>query len=238
MSTADPDSDARVDLAHFDELYSTKAIEALHSKLLAALEGKADDFELQWRASRSHCDVADMKPDDANHRQTHYLAAVTHAERALELDDKNCMSHKWVAISLGESSKFKGTKQKIEDSHRIKTHGDIAAGMNPDDASTQILLGMFCISVMKLSWVERQAASIFFATPPTSTHEEALGYFLRASELKPDVRNATYIGDCYIALKNPIEAKAWYSKAVELPTLSATDSKFQEVAKTSLSQLK
>jgi hypothetical protein len=24
MSTADPDSDARVDLAHFDELYSTK----------------------------------------------------------------------------------------------------------------------------------------------------------------------------------------------------------------------
>jgi hypothetical protein len=33
MSTADPDSDARVDLAHFDELYSTKAIEALHAEL-------------------------------------------------------------------------------------------------------------------------------------------------------------------------------------------------------------
>ena len=81
--------------------------------------------------------------------------------------------------------KYKGTKQKIEDGYLIKTHAEKAAKLNPNDATTEYVLGEFCLSVTELSWLERQAASLIYATPPSSSYEEALEHFLKSDKIKP-----------------------------------------------------
>lgn len=62
--------------------------------------------------------------------------------------------------------------------------------LTPNDATTLHLLGRWCFSVANITWIERTAASALFSSPPSSSYEEALGYFLKAST----VRSALCIG--------------------------------------------
>ena len=49
--------------------------------------------------------------------------------------------------------------------------------------------------------MERKAASAFFATPPESSYEEALGYMLNAAKHRDDwIRAAQQVGECYAKL--------------------------------------
>ena len=49
--------------------------------------------------------------------------------------------------------------------------------------------------------MERKAASAFFATPPESSYEEALGYMLNAAKHREGwVRAAKMVGECYAKL--------------------------------------
>ena len=40
--------------------------------------------------------------------------------------------------------------------------------------------------IADISWYERKAASIFFATPPQATYEDALKIFLKAEKMEPN----------------------------------------------------
>ena len=114
--------------------------------------------------------------------------------------------------------KFLPTKEKIRDAYLIKEHALKAAQLKPDDATTQYLLGRWCYTVANTDFVTRTAASLFFATPPSSTFEEALQYLLKANELNPNaIRTKISIGDTYAAIKDPTKAKEWYKKATETP---------------------
>ena len=149
-------------------------------------------------------------------------------------------------MSLGQASGLLGTKEKIQQSFRIKEEADKALEKLPDDASTHFLLGKWCLGVCNLgcasppspqppaagaasraaalpalsagpslavrdrllltrAWghagVERKAASAFFATPPESSYEEALGYMLNAAKHRDDwIRAAQQVGECYAKL--------------------------------------
>ena len=46
--------------------------------------------------------------------------------------------------------------------------------------------GCRCFSVAEVPWYQQKVASAIFATPPTSTYEEALKYFLRAERIEPN----------------------------------------------------
>ena len=49
--------------------------------------------------------------------------------------------------------------------------------------------------------MERKAASAFFATPPESSYEEALGYMLNAAKHREGwIRAAQMVGECYAKL--------------------------------------
>ena len=88
-----------------------------------------------------------------------------------------------------------------------------------------------------------------FGTPPESSYDEALGYFLKAAELEPKfMRNLVLIGDCYYQLKQYDNAKTYYQKVIErcvvtkfkaadLPVVTEGDKAIQSEAKTKLSKL-
>lgn len=54
-----------------------------------------------------------------------------------------------------------------------------------------------------LTWIERKVASTLFATPPTSTVEDALESFLNAENIQPAFykANQLYIGKVGLSLK-------------------------------------
>lgn len=72
--------------------------------------------------------------------------------------------------------------------------------------------------------MERTAASALFATPPTSSFEEALEYFLACNDMvQGKVRyvsicssNYLLLGQTYEGLKNTDQAKVWYQKCIDL----------------------
>lgn len=75
-------------------------------------------------------------------------------------------------------------------------------------------------------------ASTIFASPPTSSYEEALKYFEEAQKIEPQfIRNAISIGDCYANLKKQDEAQKWYKTAAAIPPRTDAEKVFIEEAK-------
>ena len=60
-------------------------------------------------------------------------------------------------------------------------------------------------------------ASTFFATPPSATHEEALGSFLKAEETQPGfyLDNQLMVGKCFKALGRGGEAREWLERVAK-----------------------
>jgi hypothetical protein len=78
-------------------------------------------------------------------------------------------------------------------------------------------MGRWCQGVANIGWMERKLASALFATPPESSHQEALEYFLKSHASYPDaVRNTFCIAECYAVLKDNKNAKEWFEKTSKL----------------------
>lgn len=50
--------------------------------------------------------------------------------------------------------------------------------MKPQEKTLLHMRGRFSYSVASLTWLERKAASAFFASPPEATYDEAIADFL------------------------------------------------------------
>ena len=68
-----------------------------------------------------------------------------------------------------------------------------------------------------LPWLKRKAASLI-GTIPTSSYEEAIGYFeaSNAANPHPFAPNWLYLGKCYMQMRKWAEAKQWFTKIIEL----------------------
>jgi len=154
------------------------------------------------------------------------------AKRCLEVDDKHFASHKWMAIMLSSLGDFVSTKEKIGNAYKIRDHIIKAMELKPNDPTTVHLYGRWCFGVANISWIERTMASTLFATPPTSSYDEALKYFLEAADIQPHyIRNAIFIGDCYTNLKQADKAQEWYKKASQMEARVDVDKNLIEEAK-------
>ncbi len=94
---------------------------------------------------------------------------------------------------------YKSTKEQLQNSFKIRACFNRALELNPSDATTAHLIGMWlvmghdeclergltgswsrCAYFASMSYATRAVASLLFASPPSSTHEEALRYLLLA----------------------------------------------------------
>merc|ERR1711924_63467 len=92
-------------------------------------------------------------------------------------------------------------KPKIQSAYEVKEKMDKASSMCSDDRTLWIALGEWCRAVAGLSKLERSFASVFFATPPTSTFDEAIGYYTKANDIRTDHRVLNLLGDCHMGKK-------------------------------------
>ena len=239
-----PDSTPRT----LEQLASTVASPTLLEKELANecfqnqtnLNKSVTDARILARLARVRMDIADEKPDDLPFRAQWLEAARVAAEGAIEINPEEGLGHKWLSIILGLlDPHMPDTTKKIENGYKIKTHADIASEKLPEDAGVQLVLAGFCMGVARLSWFERQAAKLLYATPPKSDFNEALKHAERACEIMekesnrkdwPDgvtVKAAADCGECLMELKRKEDALVWYRKALEAKEKSGADAKLK-----------
>ncbi|KAL3873870.1 hypothetical protein ACJMK2_037004 [Sinanodonta woodiana] len=190
------------------------------------------DAEFHWRFAKATYQVAQIEGGrgNAERKREMVYSAKDLAEKAVNLDDNCASAHKWYAITVGSLGDYVSTQDKIKNGYSYKEHIEKAISLNPKDPSNHYLLGRWCYGVYMLSWLERKAASALYATPPSSTAEEALACFLEADRLNPGKwkENLLYIGKCYIELKKYSEAVEWLRKAESLPVVGQDDKESQE----------
>lgn len=222
-------------LEQADYLYSSAETEKLYQLLLQ--HKNRDDAEFLWRLARATRDMA-LLPDTAPDAKKQLIyESYECAKRALERDDTSFAAHKWYAICLSDTGDYEGIKVKLGNSYIVRDHLEKAIELNPKDATSLYILGYWCFAFADLPWYQRKVAAVIFATPPTSTFEEALEFFLKAEAVDPNFysKNLLMLGKTFLKMNDKEKAKLWLTKAKEYPPLTHED---KEVHKEAVDLLK
>jgi len=192
------------------------------SILEKAVQSNSDNVEILWRLARAYYQLSQESDDKAKQKEL-LDKGLEYAKQAAKADENHYGGHKWCGIILGAIGDHTTTKEKISNAFTIKEFFLRAEKTAPADATVQHALGKWCFAVANVGWVERQAASLLFASPPTSTHEESLAYIVKCHELATKnpmfagvmTQNCLLMAQNYEALKKMPEAKEWYQKCID-----------------------
>jgi len=173
--------------------------------------------EVYWRKARTCRDLAVIHVNDKEKTRAYTYEALENAKLGLEKDNENSECHKWYGILLELTARLEGTKKRIENSYLVKEHLQKSYEKNPKDAPCLHSLGVWCFEVSDLPWIHRKVASALFATPPSSTYEEGLQYFLKAEEVEAGFysMNFLYLGKTYHRLSQKDKAREYLQKVVD-----------------------
>ncbi|CAB1432445.1 unnamed protein product, partial [Pleuronectes platessa] len=210
-------------LEQADYLYSCADTEKLYQLLLQYKD--SDEAEVLWRLARASRDLSLLPDMEAKRKKQLIFEAFEYARRAMEKDDQCFAAHKWYAVCLSDVGDYEGIKVKIGNSYIIREHLERAVELNPKDATSLHILGYWCFAFAELPWYQRKVAAALFSSPPVSTYEEALEFFLKAEEVDPDFysKNLLMLGKTYSAMKDKEKALMWLTKAKEYPAHTLED---------------
>ncbi|KAI6202989.1 hypothetical protein M3Y94_00504500 [Aphelenchoides besseyi] len=199
---------------------------------------KSDDPEILWRLARVVYEQAKICTN-ADEKKRLAEEALEFAKRALSnsSETSNFGANKWYGIILDFVSELKGTKERLAKTYDVKHHLERALEINPLDATTWMILGMWHFAFADLPGYQRLVAKAIFGSPPTSTYEEALRHFERAEAISPKFcsSNNFWLGRCYEAMNQKEKAIQQYSTAFVAPVISHDD---QDIHKKSAEHLK
>eukprot|EP00667_Euglena_gracilis_P020518 EG_transcript_22242 len=217
--------------AEVDQLQEEGKVQQLYDQLDSAMKQQRDNSDVVWRYARA-CYLQAEEKEDTEWKKSYFEKGLAEARRCVEIDPKNGLGHKWVGILLGRTGDFIPTKEKIANAFTIKDCFVKALEQNPSDPTLYHCLGQWCYTVASVSWLEKKAASLLFATPPESTFEEAEKNYLKAVELNPSFMDSAYaLGEVYEAMKRKADAKSWYTKCLSIPAPSNKELRLQAEAK-------
>lgn len=204
-------------VAESEAILAKPDIKGCHEYLTKAYEGGNHHPEVLWRLGRSCYEMAE-ETTDQKLREPYLTLGLQLCRESVQEDPNNFASHKWLGILI--SAQNVSTKEKVNNAYKIRDEFLKAIELNPKDPTSLHCMGNWCYSVLKVSWLERKAASLLFAEPPSSTYEECLKYLLASAEAGDTIHNATLIGDVYYQQSKYEDAKKWYQKAIDMPVAS------------------
>ncbi|XP_054716619.1 regulator of microtubule dynamics protein 1-like [Uloborus diversus] len=204
-----------------DVLYDNGHYDKLHEALLP--HRSTDNPEILWRFARAIFEKC--RNEEKTEKLKSLEESLSLVDRALELDETCWAAHKWRAILLDYVWRFKSTKGRIIHSFDVKKHMERAIELNPKDSTSYYLLGEWCFTFADMPWYQRKAAAAIFASPPTSTYEEALQFFEKAEQICPKFysMNLLMIGKCYLKMKQEDKAILFLKQALEYPVKTPDD---------------
>lgn len=223
-------------VAQADACHQKEDIHGNYKVLEEAYQGGYQDPEILWRLGRSCYDLAQETTDKAE-RQKQLTRGLELVKASLASKPDSFAVHKWTGILISSMGEFISTKEKIANAFVIRDHFSKATELNPDDCTSWHCLGKWSWSVLQIGWVERQAASLLFGTPPTSTYGECEEFLLKSAKLEMNqVYNCTLLGDLYAQQKKWGDAKIWYEHALACPVVTENHKRQHEEAKSKLAK--
>ena len=105
-------------------------------------------------------------------------------KKALEIAPSLAKANHWYAVIIGKKGVLEGTKQKIINSYEVEKYCLRAIELDPYYDGSHHVMGRWHYNVADLSWIERNIASLVYATPPEGTFGEAAEYFKSAISAK------------------------------------------------------
>ena len=197
------------------------------------------DADILWRLARASTDIGKTKGDNSEERKTKIYEAFGYATRALELDDKNFACHKWYGILLDYTAEYEGNKARISNAFKVKEHFEKAIELNPQDATTMHCLGVWCFLFADMPWYTRKIAAAIFASPPTSTYEEAMKFFQLAENTEPGFysKNKVMLGKTAMRLGDRGAAKEFLLDALRYVDKTVDDQTARKEAQDLLKEL-
>ncbi|KAG6455204.1 hypothetical protein O3G_MSEX009094 [Manduca sexta] len=187
--------------------------------------GDSQNVEVQWRICRALYNMSKEPKHDSKYKKELVFQAYKIIANELNFHEDNFAVQKWYALLLDSKSSYEGIKERIKQLETVKKHMDLAVTLNPNDATILHMLGEWCYQITELPWHQRKIAEVFFASPPHSTYEDALEYFLRAEAVQPRFYslNLLRLGICYLKLEKEDQAKYYLKLAASYPAKSNDD---------------
>ncbi|KAF1769618.1 hypothetical protein GCK72_001435 [Caenorhabditis remanei] len=214
-----------------DELYDNYLIDNCYNILKKFESSKCS--ELLWRLARVVCEKGKLAKDP-NERKELILEAYEIIKKALENEPKEgCFgAHKWYAILLDYVGEIEGNKSRIEKSFLVREHLEKALSYFENDPTTWHILGVWHFSFANMGYATRMVAKAIFATPPSSTYQDALHYFLKAEQISPGFysTNTYYIGEVYEQLGQKQDAIDAFKKSFKMPVVTSDDAAIHKKA--------
>ncbi|KAH0617589.1 hypothetical protein JD844_016007 [Phrynosoma platyrhinos] len=218
-------ADAQVDevLDQADYLYGSGETEKLCH--LLDQHKNSENAEVLWRLARALRDLAQLSHTPAEKKKKLTYEALDYAKKALEKDPSCFSVHKWYAICISDVGDYEGIKTKIANAFVIKDHFQKAIELNPKDATSLHLMGIWCYTFAEMPWYQRRIAAVLFSTPPSSTYEE-----VKSFEPNFYSKNLLFLGKTYLKLNNRKMALLWLMKAKERVSHTEEDKQVQKEA--------
>ncbi|ETN79841.1 tetratricopeptide repeat protein [Necator americanus] len=202
--------------ADIDQIFGTENVRPGYDILKKRYEEGDKSSELLWRLAK-FCHEMACRTSDKSKKKDFVLEGKAFALEGHQANEDDFNALKWAAIMTGQSTDYLGTKEKIEEGGKFKELLDKALARNNKEFSLLHMRGRYSYSVANLSWIERKAAAVFYATPPTASMEEALDDFLAAYEEKPEwMENLIYIARIYLAKNDKENAKKFLNKILAI----------------------
>uniref|UniRef100_A0A4X1UF51 Regulator of microtubule dynamics protein 1 n=1 Tax=Sus scrofa TaxID=9823 RepID=A0A4X1UF51_PIG len=189
-----------------------------------------NNAELLWRLARASRDIAQLSGTSEEEKKLLVYEALEYAKRALEKNESSFAAHKWYAICISDVGDYEGIKAKIANAYIIKEHFEKAIELNPKDATSIHLMGIWCYTFAEMPWYQRRIAKMLFAAPPSSTYEEKCFSFFYTVDPNFYSKNLLLLGKTYLKLHNKKLAAFWLTKAKDYPAHTEEDKQESDLA--------
>uniref|UniRef100_A0A8C6QZV2 Regulator of microtubule dynamics protein 1 n=1 Tax=Nannospalax galili TaxID=1026970 RepID=A0A8C6QZV2_NANGA len=201
-------------LEQADYLYESGETEKLYQLLIQYKE--SEDAELLWRLARASRGIAQLSTTSEEEKKVLVYEALEYAKRALEKNESSFAVHKWYAICISDVGDYEGIEVKIANAYIIKEHFEKAIELNPKDATSIHLMGIWCYTFAEMPWYQRRIAKLLFANPPMDPNFYS--------------KNLLLLGKTYLKLNNKKLAAFWLIKAKDHPAHTEEDKQIQTEA--------
>jgi tetratricopeptide (TPR) repeat protein len=146
-------------LRRADEAYTARNTDEALKHLLRALSVDPNNYEAQWKASRSLVDLAELTPGSPDARLLN--AAQTHAEAAIRLHPAGAEGQFAFARTLGQRVAAAGVRDRARFADAIRGAARLALQADPQHPGALHALGMWHAEVMRVNGVSRRIAKWF-----------------------------------------------------------------------------
>ena len=205
---------------------------------LHVLKYDPKNYDAHWKTGDAYTEIAD-RTDVKHKKESMFMQAKLLCEKAIAINPDGWEGHFRLAVALGRLALFRGGKEKIRLSQRVKAEGDTALVLNPEADLVYHLLGRWHQNLANLSSVLKFFAKVLYGGVPPGSNEESAAMFKKAIEINPEhIEHHLELARTYKYMDKKDLAKPHLEKVLELPLKEQDDKKFKKEAEQLLKKYK